>query len=246
MIPRCPRRKAYINSIVVILQVLVSYFVGVHLIQSVRTINDFNEDEYRYTPPRENSPLNDKTLHWETSTHVWLEYEKQQEQLRNAAAGNDNRNRNRNRHPLDENRTIIPKPKYMLLLTNYGWNHPDQKKVGLSFTRCLRSTEYLQAIVQHPYFHPTFYTTHLEPHVKAKSLGSSSSLGSIPALDLDPTVTYYLFLDVETCYECNYPYYGKGYYGNCDTTGNRQRIPSFYVQYMKPKNVTMLQLLQLP
>lgn len=40
---------------------------------------------------------------------------------------------------------------------------------------------------------------------------------------VDPTITYFTFLDVETCFESNYPNYRKNYIGNCDTSGNRWR-----------------------
>jgi len=93
-----------------------------------------------------------------------------------------------------------------ILLTNYGWNLRNQQK-GLSYARSLRSTLLLEGILKHPYFNPADWT------------GISSK----------PTnLTTYVFLDVEMCFELNWPHYGgeTGYVHfkgglNVDVVGNR-------------------------
>ena len=93
-----------------------------------------------------------------------------------------------------------------ILLTNYGWNHRNPQK-GLSYARSLRSTGLLEGILKHPYFNPVDWT-----NVSSK-----------------PTnITTYVFLDVEMCFELNWPHYGgnAGYVHfkggtNVDTVGNR-------------------------
>lgn len=81
---------------------------------------------------------------------------------------------------------IHPDQPAQILLTNYGWNHPNQT-FGLSFARSIRQTQLLQGIVQHPWFHPIDWD-----EVSAR-----------------PTnITTYVFLDVEMCFESNWPNYG--------------------------------------
>ena len=168
------------------------------------------------------SPLNDPTLLWDNEQypHAWLAYEQ----------------------PHKPN--TVPKPPYMILLTEYGWNHPNPKR-GLTFARCLRSTEFVQSIIHHPYFHPTAYHDIMITQTRR----------------VDPNMTYYIFLDVETCYESNYPHYGKSYYGNCDTSGpvdllssssssssssirrqssslHRSAYQSWYIKYFHPRTST--------
>ena len=75
---------------------------------------------------------------------------------------------------------------------------------------------------------------------------------------VNPDITYYLFLDIETCYESNYPNYGKSYYGNCDAATSavsssptvpssstrllhtrqrrRTKYSSFYIKHFHPKS----------
>jgi len=93
-----------------------------------------------------------------------------------------------------------------ILLTNYGWNHPNQTK-GLTFARSIRSKQLLEGILQHPWFRPVTWDE-VSPHPTNK--------------------TTYVFLDIEMCFESNWPYYGgeRGYFHNggglnVDIVGNR-------------------------
>jgi hypothetical protein len=95
------------------------------------------------------------------------------------------------------------RPPAQLLLTNYGWNHPNQT-FGMTFPRTQRMRLMYQAIVNHPWFHPTAWQDILAGR-----------------LEVDPSVRYYVFLDVETCFESNWPNYGAGDRKNADTVGNR-------------------------
>ena len=83
-------------------------------------------------------------------------------------------------------------PPYMILMTNEGWNHPNQT-YGLSFIRSKRERELYQAIVNHPHFHPTAWEDILN--------------GTMP---INTTFNYYVFPDVMSCNDLNYPTYGSG------------------------------------
>jgi hypothetical protein len=95
------------------------------------------------------------------------------------------------------------KPRVKILLTSFGWNHPN-RTVGMRFGRSVRQRELLQAIVDHPLFDPSGW----------------DELLANPA-SIDPSIRYYVFLDVETCYESNYPGYLKGIGRNSDRAGGR-------------------------
>lgn len=72
-----------------------------------------------------------------------------------------------------------------ILLTNYGWNHPNQTH-GLSFARSIRQTQLLEGIVKHRLFRPVSWDK-----VSAQPIN----------------ITTYVFLDIETCFESNWPTY---------------------------------------
>jgi hypothetical protein len=86
-----------------------------------------------------------------------------------------------------------------ILLTNYGWNHPNQT-IGLTHARSIRSTQLLQGIIQHPFFNPISWT----------------KVSSQPT-----NMTTFVFLDVEMCFETNWPHYGGLTGSNVDTVQNR-------------------------
>jgi Exostosin family len=125
------------------------------------------------------SPLNDQTLNW--SKTIIREWE----------------------FLSMEDRSNAIYPRGMLMLTNFGWNHPNTT-IGLEFYRSLRSRELVEAIINHPWFHPTAW----------------EDINSGKLLQI-PNVTYYVFLDRETCLEGNYPYYGKGHVINRDAIAGR-------------------------
>jgi Exostosin family len=101
------------------------------------------------------------------------------------------------------------KPKLRLILTDFGWNHPNAT-TGLKAFRLKRSSELLQAFIDHPYFDPTFRFT---------EMASTRTAASI----YDSSVTNIVMLDLETCFESNYPKYGKRdpMTANTDTRGGR-------------------------
>lgn len=73
------------------------------------------------------------------------------------------------------------KPPAMILLTNFGWNHPNQT-FGIRQYRGLRTVELVEGIVNHEYFHPTAW----------EELNSGS-------MEISETTRYYIFLDEEHC-----------------------------------------------
>lgn len=107
-----------------------------------------------------------------------------------------------------------PRPPAKILLTSYGWNHPIEY-LSLKHSRSKRSRELLQAIVNHPWFDPFGWQDYNSGQKK-----------------MDPTIRYYVFLDVETCFESNYPTYQftynvsglDGYQHNSDTYGGRPLV----------------------
>jgi hypothetical protein len=109
-----------------------------------------------------------------------------------------------------------PPPPYKILLTNFGWNHPDQQ-VGLKGFRYLRSRELLQGIVDHPYFDPVDWDDLNNGILLAdEAFGKQqASSGVMPA---DGSTRYYVFLDTETCEEPHYPIY-DGFEVDMDTEG---------------------------
>lgn len=97
-----------------------------------------------------------------------------------------------------------PKPKVKLILTEMGWNQQNIKK-GLEFVRSLRLREIMQAVIDHPLFDPTF---------SWKDMADGK-------LQFDPNIQYFVFLDVETCFESNYPNYAGDFPPNADRAANR-------------------------
>ncbi|GKY93015.1 hypothetical protein MPSEU_000270000 [Mayamaea pseudoterrestris] len=104
----------------------------------------------------------------------------------------------------------LPQPTYKLILTDIGWNQVNVTK-GLLSSRSLRSRELLQGTVDHPNF---------DPSVRWSQIVDGT-------LSLDKRTQYYVFLDVETCFESNYPFYGKGFLANSDVEGGRLFTPGY-------------------
>lgn len=142
------------------------------------------EPKVRVVRIADNFTLNDKTIDWSRDVHrIWL----------------DNGNLN-----LDEGVGGINPPAGQILLTNYGWNHPDPK-VGLTFARGKRSTKLMEGVVNHPWFHPSAWEQF------ENNKGTS----------IDTSIRYYVFLDVETCFESNWPNYASKETTNYDLDHNR-------------------------
>lgn len=110
----------------------------------------------------------------------------------------------------------LERPPYMIVLTSYEWNQRNQRK-AMRYSRSIRSTQLYQAIVNHPFFHPHAYQQ-IRNGTRA----------------VDPTLTYYVVLDVETCFEANYPNYGKSYYGNCDGSFRRAKYSTHIMKRIAP------------
>jgi len=98
--------------------------------------------------------------------------------------------------------SIIHKPP-MLLMTNIGWNHPNQT-IGLTKTRSLRERELFTALVNHPWFHPTAW--------------EDFETGKMQVAD---DQNYYVFFDDFQCRESNYPIYGGDKDDNWDFLNGR-------------------------
>jgi hypothetical protein len=97
-------------------------------------------------------------------------------------------------------------PPAQILLTNYGWNHPNERR-GLNHVRSLRHTALLNGIINHPWFHPTAWED---------MLSNKTSI--------DPNIRYYVFLDKNTCFEANWPHYGLDEKRNYDRSHNRTLV----------------------
>jgi Exostosin family len=106
------------------------------------------------------------------------------------------------------------KPPAMLLLTNFGWNQPNQT-AGLEIYRCLRTRYLVNGVINHPWFHPTAW----------EDINSG-------AVELSPTTRYYVFLDRETCAERNYPFYANGRSGNRDSVAGRAECCGFHQHFI--------------
>jgi hypothetical protein len=95
-------------------------------------------------------------------------------------------------------------PPAMLLLTDFAWNHPNQT-MGRQVYRGTRTRELVEAIVNHPWFHPTAWRD-----IQSGNMTVSSR------------TRYYVFLDQDTCMEKNYPLYGSNIEGKNKDRGDVQ------------------------
>jgi hypothetical protein len=77
------------------------------------------------------------------------------------------------------------KPTTKLILTDFGWNQPEQDK-GKEMVRSIRQRELLQAVIDHPLFDPNFKWSEME---------------ATPSFNFSQNLQYFVFLDVETCFE---------------------------------------------
>lgn len=113
----------------------------------------------------------------------------------------------------DEN-FVATKPPAKVILTQFGWNgdetwkprrpRPSWRRHNRShYFRTLWSRELMQGLVDHQWFDPTSWTNKIEKPVFSNN------------------TRHYLFLDLETCEENNYPFFGRGLDGNLDTHRGR-------------------------
>jgi hypothetical protein len=98
------------------------------------------------------------------------------------------------------------KPSTKLILTDFGWNQPKQGN-GKTLVRSIRQRQLIQAVIDHPLFDPNFKWSDLEA---ATSSNFSKNL------------QYFAFMDVETCFESNYPNYEGSFEPNFDSAGSRK------------------------
>jgi Exostosin family len=93
-----------------------------------------------------------------------------------------------------------------VMLTTVGWNHPDPT-IGRTVGRSMFQAGLNQGILDHPWYNPNGWQDWL----------SATTNG---------TQRRYVFLDVETCYEDNYPNYGWSLTANSDQEGGRPYLSS--------------------
>ena len=96
-----------------------------------------------------------------------------------------------------------------VLLTTMGWNHPDPS-FGIKVGRTMFQAGLNQGVLDHPWYNPNGWRDSM-----FAGTGTWSS-----------TQRSYVFLDVETCYEDNYPNYGWSLTANSDQEGGRPYISS--------------------
>ena len=151
--------------------------------------------------------LNDKTVPWDpTVDRMWLDTRQER------------------------------RPPAMILLTSYGWNRLDQIEALSHYSRQTRESEFLDGIVNHPWFHPTAWDD-IEN-------GDNVTIQSILGLDDDNydnepmnttmiSTRFYIFFDVSSNCDIHYPLY-HSFDVNLDTSGGRVDFSS-NVMY-KPNN----------
>ncbi|CAB9514559.1 Exostosin-1 [Seminavis robusta] len=100
---------------------------------------------------------------------------------------------------------VMDRPKRKLILTDIGWNHPNKKKGLAEFPRSLLMRELLQAFIDHPLFDPTFDWR-------------AMAEGRVP---VDTSLEYVVLMDIETCFESNYPVNVAQFTANADTLMGR-------------------------
>ena len=181
-------RKGWQRNRTSVLVHVTAIYTGIQIVLQSRILREArgtqglsNSKAVHY--PRIPRLINDVTIEWDETMHrPWLSLLNQT-----------------NQGTYDS--TIRP-PPFMILLTDWGWNHPNQTH-ALTHIRSLRERELLSGIVNHPYFHPKGW--------------EDIRNGILP---ISATVNYYVFADVLQCPESNYPNYGSPY-ENFDGFQNR-------------------------
>ena len=136
------------------------------------------------------SPLRDKTIRWKKNVDRIWMIQDESK-----ADGDD-------KQSLQQQQSSETLPPAILVLTNYGWNKRNPY-FGRGYIRSWRQRELLEGIVNHPWFHPEAWN-----EIQA---GTRSVLNS---------TRYYVFLDMETCLDKNYPHY-LNKIANLDQIGKR-------------------------
>ena len=169
-------RLSDLSTILIVVTVLVQIRPEKHVWKSYATLSsDATTNSQLQDDELFDSPLHDKTLNYSHAVH---------------------------RHWLDDDDSST-KPPAMLLLTSYGWNQPNQT-LGMRIYRGMRSKELTEAIINHPWFHPTAWEDLNEGRMAIRD-----------------DVRYYVFVDRDTCGDKNYPRYGYGRSFNRDKRAGR-------------------------
>jgi hypothetical protein len=87
-----------------------------------------------------------------------------------------------------------PPPK--IFMTNYGWNHFNQSH-ALNFVRSQRQRDLVQAVQNHPWFHPTGWQDSFHANNSYYQDNNDNNTNNPQHV--------YVFLDLETCFESNWP-----------------------------------------
>ena len=141
--------------------IFASYFLGIqqHSVERNRflaSVRSLDDPEDSISPVPFNIHLNDRTIRLSPNVRrPWVSYHQGE---------------------------TVERPKRKLILTDFGWNHPNQTYALSSFSRSIRSRELLQGYVDHPDFDPFFKW-------------SDSVEGEIA---IDPTMEYVVLMDIES------------------------------------------------
>lgn len=145
------------------------------------------------------SLLNDKTVVWDPYVdRMWLD----------------------TRH--EQNR-----PPAMLLLTSYGWNRFNQTVALSNYSRQTRESEFLDGIVNHPWFHPTVWDDieNGNGNVTIQSILGLNNNNNNEQITSNITTRFYIFFDLSSNCDVHYPKYFT-FDGNLDTSGGRVNVSS--------------------
>ena len=117
-----------------------------------------------------------------------------------------------------------------VLLTTFGWNHPDPY-IARQTGRTKFQAGLNRGIEHHPWYNPGGWKAH-----------------SAKALPFNSTQRSYVFLDLETCYEENFPNYGWGLTANSDRENGRPYLSSSggQIRHMKAVCPVIDQILDSP
>ncbi len=123
----------------------------------------------------------------------------------------------------NESRPILPKSSTVakknesyykslpaqVFLTTYGWNHPDPR-IATQTGRSKFQASFHRGIENHPWYNPLGWQHQIEYSTKGTYNDQR----------------FYVFLDLETCYEENFPNYGWGVTANSDQEHGRPYLSS--------------------
>ena len=149
-------------------------------VQNVNKTHVQIRHKYRQNVTQTSSLINDKTLRWDS--HMERPWIMQNPDLSDSEH----------------------EPRFQILLTNIGWNHPDQNYALKKHPRGKRETYLMEGVVNHPLFHPTGW--------------DDIESGRAQVRD---DVYYYVFFDKFQCMDHHWPVYGGTQEDNMDTKYNR-------------------------